>query len=79
MKFTPENVRKQQELAKNQNADRIPKSGRSTQNKPKGSSGLFNNSHSLYLTSLVVLTSFRLLPINFHLCCLFWIGGRNLV
>ncbi|XP_010943212.1 protein MRG1 isoform X1 [Elaeis guineensis] len=37
MKFTPENVRKQQELAKNQNADKIPKSGRSTQNKPKGS------------------------------------------
>ncbi|XP_026655980.1 protein MRG1-like isoform X5 [Phoenix dactylifera] len=37
MKFTLENVRKQQELAKNQSADKIPKSGRSTQNKPKGS------------------------------------------
>ncbi|KAG1327157.1 protein MRG1 [Cocos nucifera] len=37
MKFSPENVRMQQELAKNQNADKIPKSGRSIQNKPKGS------------------------------------------
>nr|XP_010928390.2 protein MRG1 [Elaeis guineensis] len=37
MKFTSENIRKQQELAKKQNADKNPKPGRSTQYKPKGS------------------------------------------
>nr|DAD41373.1 TPA_asm: hypothetical protein HUJ06_015696 [Nelumbo nucifera] len=37
MKFTEENVRKQQTLEKRQGADKNPKSGRSTQIKPKNS------------------------------------------
>ncbi|XP_065005014.1 protein MRG1 isoform X3 [Musa acuminata AAA Group] len=37
LKLTDENIRKQQALEKNQNTDKNPKSGRSTQNKPKDS------------------------------------------
>lgn len=37
LKLTDENIHKQQALEKNQNTDKNPKSGRSTQNKPKDS------------------------------------------
>lgn len=39
MKFTEENVQKQQVLESKQGADKNPKSGRFAQIKPKGSTG----------------------------------------
>ncbi|OVA15917.1 Chromo domain/shadow [Macleaya cordata] len=42
LKFTDENIRKQQALAKKQGADKNPKSGRSSQMKPKSSTGKFS-------------------------------------
>lgn len=39
LKFTDENIKRQQALAKKQGADKHPKTGRSSQMKPKSSTG----------------------------------------
>jgi hypothetical protein len=39
LKYTEENIRKQQELTKNQAVDKTIKTGRAAQNNPKGSNG----------------------------------------
>lgn len=41
MKYTEENIQKQQALDKKQGVDKNPKSGRSTQTKPKVVNGIF--------------------------------------
>lgn len=41
MKYTEENIEKQQVLEKTQGVDKNPKSGRSSQTKPKVSNGTF--------------------------------------
>lgn len=43
LKLTDENVRKQKELENKQSAEKNSKSGRSIQNKPKNSNGLFSS------------------------------------
>jgi hypothetical protein len=39
LKYTEENIRKQQDLMKNQTVDKTIRTGRAAQNNPKGSNG----------------------------------------